>query len=73
MSKRLKIETLLIATMMALSIIGAQAGTRMHPVAESRAAHQVRPDFWRSAFCRIHTIDSRCSGRPFPGTYANHI
>ena len=66
MTKRSKIETLLIATTMALSIIGAQAGTRMHPVAESRVAHQARPDFWRSAWCRRHPIE--CNGSP--GTYA---
>jgi hypothetical protein len=57
MTKRSKIETLLIATMMALLIIGAQAGTRMHPVAESRVAHQARPDFWRSA-CVVDTLSN---------------
>jgi hypothetical protein len=70
MTKRLKIETLLMATMMALSIMGAQAGTRIHPVAESRGAQQARPDFWRSAWCRRNPIN--CNGKT-PGTYANHL
>ena len=67
MTARLRIGALFIAALLGLSIAGAQAATRMHPVAGSVLTHQAKPDFWRSAWCRRNPIN--CNGQ-VPGTYA---